>query len=172
MALESRLQDISASDIADYDSQEIDDVCFAINSLREESLQVTELLKLEDYYAKEIIGEPKQIMRPKKASFRLNQLTMLEQNFSISEAVLNYEGVISLKGSKGHVVFRKPLAEFQKDTFLKIIDEILPQARDLLNSEPEKHSERISAIKKISIELKKMIYWEEIPQEQTVAEMS
>jgi hypothetical protein len=171
LALESRLHDISKSD-AEYDSQEIDDVCFAINSLREESLQVTELLKLEDYYAKEIIGELKQIMRPKKASFHLNPLTMLEQNSSISDAVLNYEGVVSFKDSKGHVVFRKPLAEFQIETFLKIIDEILHEAKNLLISESEKHNEALSAIKKISIELRKMIYGEEGPQEQTVAEKS
>jgi hypothetical protein len=166
LAQESQLQDITTIDAVECDSAEVDDVCFAINSLREESMQVSELLKLEDYYSKEIINELKQIMAPRKASFHLNPLTMLEQNASISSSVLNSEGVVSFLNNRGQVLFRKQLGEFQRDVFLKIIDEILPGVKSLLNSEPAKSAEGLSAIKRISMELRKIIHGEsEVKQE-------
>lgn len=154
MALESRLQEIT-SDV--FDSDEIDDVCFAVNSFCEESMQVGELQKLEDFYSKEIIGELKQIMKPRKAAFHVNPLA-LGQDSSVSEAILNCEAVVEFVNSRGKVLHTKPLGEFQIEIFLRVIDEILPEAKILLNAAPE---DGLSAIKKISKELKKIFYGEE-----------
>ncbi|MDG6904159.1 MAG: hypothetical protein JRN20_00065 [Nitrososphaerota archaeon] len=158
MAWESQLQDVKREPIVDCDSEEINNVCVAINSLREESMQIAELLKLEEFYSKEIVNELKQIMAPKKGSFHVNPWTMLEPNFEIVDAFVNYQGMVSFLNERKEVVFKKPLAEFQRDIFLRVIDEILPEVKNLLNAGEEKNTQGLSAIRRISVELKKIIY--------------
>ena len=62
--------------------------------------------------------------------------------------------------NRGKVLHRRPLGEFQGETFLNIIDEILPEVKNLVNALQEKPVERLSAIQKISMELRKIVYGE------------
>ena len=58
LAQKSQLQDTEdATTAIELDSGEVDAVCVEIISLREESQQITELLKLEPYYSREVIEQ-------------------------------------------------------------------------------------------------------------------
>ena len=45
-------------------------------------------------------------------------------------------------------MLRRPLGEFQGETFLNIIDEILPEVKNLVNALQEKPIERLSTIRR------------------------
>lgn len=160
MAQKSRFEeDSEAISVVESDS-EVDDVCLAINSLQEESQQVSELLILEGYYCREVVQELKQIMTPKKSSLHLNPLAI--SNPAFSSAVLTSDAIVCLSDERGKVMVRKSLAEFQGETLLKIIDEILPEVKNLAMAQ---QSEGLSTIKRISRELKKIVYGEDTVKE-------
>ena len=84
LARESQLQNAKiATTVIEFDSEEIDAVCVEINSLREESQQITDLLELEAYYSREVIEELRQVMMPQRISFHINPMTVPSNNSSI-----------------------------------------------------------------------------------------
>jgi hypothetical protein len=161
LAQESQLQNSAiASTVIESDSNDIEAVCAAIDSLREECGQINELAKLEEYYSKEIIDQLKQIMMPGKTSIAIKLTTIPTSDSSAFDAVLTFEGIVCLLDDRGKVLLRRPLGEFQGETFLNIIDEILPEVNNLVIASQEKPSERLSAIERISRELRKIVHGE------------
>ena len=158
LSVESQLESQAISEIDD--SADIEAVCSEINSLREESQQITELLKLEEYYSREVIEELKQIMRPGKSQIPINSATISTGDSSVSGAILTSEGIVCLLNDRGKVLLRRPLGEFQDETFLNIIDEILPEVKNLVIASQEKSSEGLSTIERISRELRKIVHGE------------
>ena len=148
---------VTASTITESESNKIEIVSAAINSLRKECGQTNELIKLEEYYSSEVIDQLKQIMMPWKASFRINPATVSNDGSPISDAVLTSEGIVCLLNDRGKVILRRPLGEFQTEILLKIMEEILPEAQNLGKVKP---SQRLSRIEKVSRQLRKMIYGE------------
>jgi len=134
-------------------------VCAEINSFREECLQITELLKLEELYSREVIKQFRDIMMPLNISIPLTGATIPRNDLLISDAVLNSDGMVCVL-NEGKVLYRIPLDEFQIETVLGIIDKVLPQLKNLATSSQEKTSERLSSIEKISKELRKIILGE------------
>ncbi|HVB12964.1 MAG TPA: hypothetical protein VNE86_07505 [Nitrososphaerales archaeon] len=131
-------------------------VCAEINSLREECLQITELLKLEEIYLKEVIKQFREIMMPLNVSIPLTGATIPRNDLLISDAVLNSDGMVCIL-NEGKILYRISLGEFQTETVLKIIDKVLPQLKNLVTSSQEKPSERLSSIERIAKELSKII---------------
>jgi len=161
LAQESQLQNSEIiSTIIESDSEDIAAVCAAINSLEEECGQINELAKLEAYYSREIIDQLKQIMTPGKTSFPINLVAISTSDSSVADAVLTSEGIICLRNGAGKVLLRKPLKEFASETFLKIVEEILPEVKNVVNNAQEKSSERLSTIERISRELRKIVHGE------------
>ncbi|MHB2035509.1 MAG: hypothetical protein ACYCPW_02050 [Nitrososphaerales archaeon] len=144
---------------------QINIVCIEIDSMRQECLQIAELLKLEGHYLREVINQFKQIIMPLNVSLPLNRATLPRNDFSISDAVLTSEGIVCAL-SEGKVLYRIPLDEFQTETVLRIIEKALPQVRSLINDSQEKPSERLSSIEKISKELRKIISGERLGDRQ------
>jgi hypothetical protein len=154
LSQESQFQE---SVVIEDDSNDIEAVCAEINALREECGQINELTKLEDYYSKEVIDELKHIMKPRKASFQINPATLSIDDSSISCSTLTWEGIVCLLNDRKAVILRKPLREFPSEVFLNVVEEILPEAQKLMQ---ENSSEGLSTIKKMSKELRKIIYGE------------
>jgi hypothetical protein len=158
LAQESQLQDYAnISTGIESDSEDIEAVCAAINSLGEECGQINELAKLEEYYSREIIDQLKQIMMPGKASFTINLAAISTSDSSVTDAVLTSEGIVCLQNHVGKVLLRRPLREFQGETFLNIVDDILLEVKNIVYTSQEKPSERLSTIEKISRELRKIV---------------
>jgi hypothetical protein len=161
LAQESQLQNSAIiSTIIESDSEDIEAVCATINSLGEDCGQINELAKLEEYYSREIIDQLKQIMTPGKTSFTINLAAISTSDSSVTDAVLTPEGIICLRNGAGRVLLRRPLREFQGETFLNIVDDILPEVKNIVNASKEKPSEKLSTIEKISRELRRIVHGE------------
>jgi hypothetical protein len=147
----------SPSATAEIESKEVENLCAEINSLSEECGQFNELLKLEEFYSREAMDQLKLVMTPRKARFHINPATVARDVSSITDAVLTSDGVVCLLDKNGEVVHGRPLREFQSGTFLKILDEILPEVQNLVKDLQGRTHERVSSIERIAKELRKIL---------------
>jgi hypothetical protein len=141
---------------------DLETVCSEISSLREESQQIKELMKLEEYYSRKVVDHLKQIMMKEKTSIPINVATVPTNDPLVCDASLTPEGIVCLLSKQGKVLHRKPLEKFQSERFLKIVEEILPQVKYLVNNLQEEPSESLTTIERMSMELRKIVRGENV----------
>ena len=131
------------------------DVSALAKSLQEETLQISELIEMERSYASEVATQLKQIVLPLNLSYHIKPDTISKNDASITDAILTPQGIVCVFSSAGTVI-TKPVESFQSEVIMRILKEVIPEAKALMNEKRQKLSGRVVALEKISKELRKM----------------
>ena len=131
------------------------DITNSIKSLQEESQQISELVEMERSYSAEVSAQLKQIIMPLNASYHIKPESISKNDSSISDAVLTPQGVVCVFYSSGNVVSR-PLESITSEVLIKILSEVIPEAKILTNERRQKLSGRVMTLEKLSKEMRKV----------------
>ena len=110
---------------------------------------------MERTYASEVATQLKQIILPLNLSYHIKPDTISKNDASITDAILTPQGIVCVFSSAGTVI-TKPVETFQSEVIMRILKEVIPEAKALMNEKRQKLSGRVVALEKISKELRKM----------------
>ena len=127
----------------------------SIKSLQEETQQISELLEMERSYSYEVTTQLKQIIVPLNASYHVKPDSVSKTDSSISDVVLTPQGVVCVFYSTGTVVSR-PLESITSEVLIRILAEVVPEVKVLMNERRQKLSGRVMTLEKLSKEMKKV----------------
>jgi len=127
----------------------------SIKSLQEESQQISELVEMERSYSLEVTNQLKQIIIPLNASYHIKPQSVSKNDSSISDVVLTPQGVVCVFYSSGNVVSR-PLESITSEVLVRILSEVIPDAKVLMNGRRQKLSGRVMMLEKLSKEMRKV----------------
>ena len=127
----------------------------SIKSLQEESQQISELVEMERSYSAEVTIQLKQIIMPLNASYHIKPDSVSRSDSSISDVILTPQGVVCVFYSSGNVVSR-PLESITSEVLIKILSEVIPEAKRLTNERRQKLSGRVMTLEKLSKEMRKI----------------
>jgi len=127
----------------------------AIKSLQEESQQISELVEMERSYLADITNQLKQAIIPLNASYHIKPEAVSKNDPSISDVVLTPQGVVCVFYSSGNVVSR-PLESMTSEVLMRILSEVLPDTRVLMNEKRQKLTGIVMVLEKISKEMRKI----------------
>jgi hypothetical protein len=145
-ALHKNPMQISRSDI---------DINTAIKSLQEETQQIFELIEMERTYSTEVSTQLKQIINPLNLSYHIKPESISKTDSSISDVVLTPQGMVCVFNNTGSMISR-PLESFQSDVLIKILLEVIPEIKVMLNDKRQKMSGRVMTLEKVAKELRKV----------------
>ena len=131
------------------------DVSNSIRSLQEESQQISELIEMERSYATEVASQLKQIIMPLNASYHIRPESISKSDSSISDVVLTPQGLVCVFYNSGNVVSR-PLESITSEVLIRILAEVIPDAKSLMNERRQKLSGRVMTLEKLSKEMRKV----------------
>jgi hypothetical protein len=127
----------------------------SIRSLQEETQQISELVEMERSYAAEVSNQLKQIIMPLNSSYHIKPESISKNDSSISDAVLTPQGVVCVFYTSGNVVSR-PLESITSEVLIRILSEVIPEAKILMNERRQKLSGRVMMLEKLSKEMRKV----------------
>lgn len=130
------------------------DVALSIKSLAEESLQISELTEMEKTYATEVIGQLKQLIEPLNNTFHIKPTSLSKSDNSIQDVVLTPQGIICVMHSHGTINSR-PLETFSTEILMRILSEVIPEAKKILVERRQKITGRVGSLEKIAREFRK-----------------
>lgn len=131
------------------------EVTNSIRSLQEESQQISELVEMERSYATEVASQLKQIIMPLNASYHIKPESISKSDSSISDVVLTPQGLVCVFYNSGNVVSR-PLESITSEVLIRILSEVIPDAKALMNERRQKLSGRVMTLEKLSKEMRKV----------------
>ena len=131
------------------------DVNALIRSLMEETQQISELLEMEKSYTTELTSQFKQIILGLNASYHIKPESISKNDSSISDAVLTPQGIVCVFSHSGSVISRS-LEALQSEILLRILLEVIPEVKVLLNERRQKLNGRVMSLERLSKELKKV----------------
>ena len=146
---------LSASASSMQNTEKDQDVSLLAKSLQEETLQISELIEMERNYSSEIALQLKQIIQPLNLSYHIKPDTISKTDASITDAILTPQGIVCVFSNAGTVI-TKPVESFQSEVIMRILKEVIPEAKALMNEKRQKLSGRVVALEKVSKELRKM----------------
>lgn len=157
MATESKVEhaNIEDSKVKLQGSVNESDVTNSIRSLQEESQQISELVEMERSYATEVAAQLKQIIMPLNASYHIKPESISKSDSSISDVVLTPQGLVCVFYNSGNVVSR-PLESITSEVLIRILSEVIPDAKALMNEKRQKLSGRVMTLEKLSKEMRKV----------------
>jgi hypothetical protein len=127
----------------------------SIKSLQEETQQISELIEMERSYSSEVTTQLKQIIIPLNASYHVKPDSVSKTDSSISDVVLTPQGVVCVFYSTGTVITR-PLESITSEVLIRILAEVIPEVKVLMNERRQKLSGRVMTLEKLSKEMKKV----------------
>lgn len=178
MAIESQQQEVGEGD-EDEEQQQISaspkaaaqelsnsqakdtEIIGTIKSIAEESLQISELSEMERTYSLEVIALLKQVIEPLNCAFHIRPTSLSKSDSSIQDVVLTPQGTVCIMHSHGTINSRQ-LDNFSTEILLRIINEVIPEAKRLLVEKRQKITGRVGSLEKIAKEFRKL------PQQQQV----
>ncbi|HXQ91399.1 MAG TPA: hypothetical protein VN739_00225 [Nitrososphaerales archaeon] len=131
------------------------DINFAIKSLQEETQQIFELIEMERTYGAEVSNQLKQIINPLNLSYHIKPESISKTDSSISDVVLTPQGMICVFNNAGSMISR-PLESFQSDVLIRILLEVIPEIKVMLNEKRQKMSGRVMTLERVAKELRKV----------------
>ncbi len=131
------------------------DINFAIKSLQEETQQIFELIEMERTYGAEVSTQLKQIINPLNLSYHIKPESISKTDSSISDVVLTPQGMVCVFNNAGSMISR-PLESFQSDVLIRILLEVIPEIKVMLNDKRQKMSGRVMTLEKVAKELRKV----------------
>lgn len=131
------------------------EVTNSIRSLQEESQQISELVEMERSYATEVAAQLKQIIMPLNASYHIKPESISKSDSSISDVVLTPQGLVCVFYDSGNVISR-PLESIASEVLIRVLAEVIPDAKALMNEKRQKLSGRVMTLEKVSKEMRKV----------------
>jgi hypothetical protein len=131
------------------------DINFAIKSLQEETQQIFELIEMERTYGSEVSTQLKQIIMPLNLSYHIKPESISKTDSSISDVVLTPQGMVCVFNNQGSMISR-PLESFQSDVLIRILLEVIPEIKVMLNEKRQKMSGRVMTLERVAKELRKV----------------
>jgi hypothetical protein len=131
------------------------DINLAIRSLQEETQQIFELIEMERTYGGEVSTQLKQIIMPLNLSYHIKPESISKTDSSISDVVLTPQGMICVFNNQGSMISR-PLESFQSDVLIRILLEVIPEIKVMLNEKRQKMSGRVMTLERVAKELRKV----------------
>lgn len=131
------------------------DINFAIKSLQEETQQIFELIEMERTYGSEVSNQLKQIIMPLNLSYHIKPESISKTDSSISDVVLTPQGMVCVFNNAGSMISR-PLESFQSDVLIRILLEVIPEIKVMLNEKRQKMSGRVMTLERVAKELRKV----------------
>ncbi len=131
------------------------EIVSTIKSISEESLQISELTEMERTYAAEVTGLLKQVIEPLNNTFHIKPTSLSKSDSSIQDVVLTPQGTVCVMHSHGTINSR-PLESFSTEILLRIISEVIPEAKKLLVEKRQKITVRVGSLEKIAKEFRKL----------------
>ena len=121
------------------------EVTNSIRLLQEEFQQISELVEMEKSYATEVAAQLKQIIMPLNASYHIKPESISKSDSSISDVVLTPQGLVCVFYNSGNVVSR-PLESITSEVLIRILLEVVPDAKALMNEKRQKLSGRVMTL--------------------------
>jgi len=131
------------------------DINMAIKSLQEETQQIFELIEMERTYGAEVSNQLKQIIMPLNLSYHIKPESISKSDSSISDVVLTPQGMVCVFNNAGSMISR-PLESFQSDVLIRILLEVIPEIKVMLNEKRQKMSGRVMTLERVAKELRKV----------------
>lgn len=131
------------------------EITASIKSLQEETQQISELVEMERSYSAEVSNQLKQIILPLNSSYHIKPESISKNDSSISDAVLTPQGVVCVFYTSGNVVSR-PLESIASEVLIRILSEVIPETKILMNERRQKLSGRVMMLEKLSKEMRKV----------------
>ena len=131
------------------------DINIAIKSLQEETQQIFELIEMERTYGAEVSTQLKNIINPLNLSYHIKPESLSKTDSSISDVVLTPQGMVCVFNNAGSMISR-PLESFQSDVLIRILLEVIPEIKVMLNDKRQKMSGRVMTLEKVAKELRKV----------------
>ena len=131
------------------------DINMAIKSLQEETQQIFELIEMERTYGAEVSNQLKQIIMPLNLSYHIKPESISKTDSSISDVVLTPQGMVCVFNNAGSMISR-PLESFQSDVLIRILLEVIPEIKVMLNEKRQKMSGRVMTLERVAKELRKV----------------
>jgi hypothetical protein len=149
-------EEISSSKTQREVSQPKDsDIALSIKALAEESLQISELTEMEKTYAAEVISLLKAVIEPLNNTFHIKPTSLSKTDSSIQDVVLTPQSIVVVMHSTGTINSR-PLESFSTEILMRIIAEVVPEAKRFLVEKRQKITGRVSSLEKIAREFRKL----------------
>ncbi len=131
------------------------EVALSIKALAEEQLQISELSEMERTYATEVIGLLKQVIEPLNNTFHIKPTSLSKTDSSIQDVVLTPQSIVVVMHSTGTINSR-PLETFSTEILMRIIAEVVPEAKRYLVEKRQKITGRVGSLEKIAREFRKL----------------
>jgi hypothetical protein len=131
------------------------EIALSIKALAEESLQISELTEMEKSYGSEVIGLLKQVIEPLNNTFHIKPTSLSKTDSSIQDVVLTPQSMVVVMHSTGTINSR-PLESFSTEILMRIIAEIVPEAKRFLVEKRQKITGRVGSLEKIAREFRKL----------------
>jgi hypothetical protein len=149
-------EEVSSSKTQSAVSQPKDsEVALSIKALAEESFQISELSEMERTYATEVIGLLKQVIEPLNNTFHIKPTSLSKTDSSIQDVVLTPQTMVVVMHSTGTINSR-PLETFSTEILMRIIAEVVPEAKRFLVEKRQKITGRVGSLEKIAREFRKL----------------
>jgi hypothetical protein len=140
----------------DINSQPKDsEIVSTIKSIAEESLQISELSEMERTYSGEVAALLKQVIEPLNNTFHIKPTSLSKSDSSIQDVVLTPQGIVCIMHSHGTINSR-PLESFSTEILLRVISEVIPEAKKLLVEKRQRITVRVGSLEKIAKEFRKL----------------
>jgi hypothetical protein len=152
---QSQQQGVSHKNQSPQGSRSDLDINFAIKSLQEETQQIFELIEMERTYSAEVSNQLKQIIMPLNLSYHIKPESISKTDSSISDVVLTPQGMVCVFNNAGSMISR-PLESFQSDVLIRILLEVIPEIKVMLNEKRQKMSGRVMTLERVAKELRKV----------------
>ncbi len=147
----ARMEEKGSSQMGSNES----DIANSIKSLLEESQQISELMEMERSYSSEVTNQLKQVIMPLNASYHIKPDAISKNDSSISDVVLTPQGVVCVFYNSGSVVSRS-LESIASEVLVRILLEVIPDVKVLMNERRQKLSGRVMTLEKLSKEMRKI----------------
>jgi hypothetical protein len=126
-----------------------------LDSIREETGQISELLTEENMLVKEFLTALLQIMRPLAETLPVSNTTFPEDWGKISHASLDYTGKLLVLFPNGKMKSIDLKEQKHRELLLKIIYDIMPTLKRLITFHRQKIENRVKLLSSITKELQK-----------------
>jgi len=110
---------------------------------------------MERTYGAEVSNQLKQIINPLNLSYHIKPESISKTDSSISDVVLTPQGMICVFNNAGSMISR-PLESFQSDVLIRILLEVIPEIKVMLNDKRQKMSGRVMTLERVAKELRKV----------------
>lgn len=149
---DSGMQDSKASMQGGLNEPEVTN---SLKALSEEFQQISELVEMEKSYLADVTTQLKQMITPLNASYHIKPESVSKNDSSISDVVLTPQGIVCVFYNSGTVVTR-PLESIASEVLIRILGEVIPDVKALMNERRQKLSGRVMTLEKLSKEIRKV----------------